>query len=150
MKTLSSSAQTLFSQIFSLVWIAGFGLLAILPWLSHAEAGTPAPAGMKLMFLGIWIGGTLMAYFFALRLKRVRLSGRSLLISNYFNEIQISAEEIAEVTENKWMNNQISIHFRRSTPFGKKITFMPKFRWSGNWLPRTIAEELRGIAAGGN
>ena len=70
-----------------------------------------------------------------LPLKRVRLEGDVLFISNYLREISVPAQTIASVRQNRWWNHRpITVTFRQETEFGAKIVFMPR------WTRRIYAE----------
>jgi hypothetical protein len=84
-----------------------------------------------------------------MRLKRVRLDGSVLRISNYLREIQVPLADIAEVQENRWLNTRpIALIFNHPTLFGSRVLFMPRLRWFlMPWTPHPIAEELRTMLA---
>jgi len=79
-----------------------------------------------LIFLvGLIVG----AFFLAITcfpLKRVRVNGDDLLISNYIKTVKVPVSAIEDVTESLFINiHPVWIHFRHKTEFGKKIMFMP-------------------------
>lgn len=145
--------QTIFTKIFSVIWATGYGLGTIYFWV-HADAmrgqnGEPASGVLKWVLLGTWILGFFMLYWLSFNLKRVRLSGRTLLISNYLKEIRVEGDEIAEVTSIKWLAHQpVTIHFRQRTEFGDRITFMPKIRWLNLGDIHPVVDELRQVSVG--
>ena len=81
-------------------------------------------------------------------LKRVRTDGRNLYISNYFHEITVPLTAVGDVTENRWINiHPVTIHFRRDTEFGRRITFMPTTRMFSSWSSHPVVEELHQAVA---
>jgi hypothetical protein len=61
------------------------------------------------------------------RLKRVRLNGTNLMISNYRYEITVPISDIAHVKQNRLVNlRPVFLKFKRETPFGHTVTFMPR------------------------
>ena len=87
---------------------------------------------------------TAFIYYFAVRLKRVRIDEQALYISNYLTEVRIPLRDVAEISENRWINiHPVTIEFQRETPFGERIVFMPKVRWFAFWSSHPIVAELR-------
>src|SRR5579863_832812 len=84
-----SSAQTFFMKlIFPLFWIAGFGFMALSPFLGRFRDNSDFD-GMKWFFLSVWLLGTVFVYWACVRLKRVRIDNEALYISNYIKEIRV-------------------------------------------------------------
>lgn len=139
-----SSAQTFFMKlVFPPLWAVLFG------WLVLSDRGHPAAAQPPtlLLFL-LWCAGMASMLWMCVPLKRVRMDGKNLYISNYFREIRVPLSAVVEVTENRWFNiHPVTIHFRRPTEFGQRITFMPTARLFTNWSSHPVVEELRQAAA---
>ena len=149
MRTLSSGQTVLLKFLFPVFWIGGFGLGTIALWLapSHARGG-PSPVETKWVFLAAWILGTAFILWISVGLKRVRLDGDTLYISNYMREIGVPLGLVELVSENRWINvRPVTIQFRQPTEFGDKITFIPKARPFGPWNPNPIVAELQALAA---
>ncbi len=67
--------------------------------------------------------------------------------SDYRREIAVPLAEIEDVSENWWMSHHpVTLHLRNDTPFGRKITFIPKFRLSSSRRTQFIVNELRTLA----
>ena len=50
-----------------------------------------------------------------------------LVISNYRDDIRVPASDIARVRQNRLINlRPVTVTFKRPTPFGPAITFMPR------------------------
>jgi hypothetical protein len=81
----------------------------------------------------------------AVPLKRVRIDGRYIYVSNYRKEIAVPLEQIEAVTKNRWVNSQpVTVRFRSATAFGSRITFIPRVQWYGpSWRTHPVVEELR-------
>jgi len=150
MYTTLSSAQTFFMKfVLPPVWITGFGMGAMGLWMGdlHANHGMAPPDFMKWQFLLAWVLGSTFILWSCARLKRVRLDGGRLFVSNYLRESSVPLAMIDEVTENRWLNiRPVTLRFRGATDFGDRICFMPKARWFPFWRPHPIVEELRQLA----
>lgn len=146
MQRTLSSAQTFFMKlIFPPLWAVLFGSL-MLTSRSHHAATLPPMFG-ALPFL-IWCTGIVAMLWMCVPLKRVRTDGRNLYISNYFREITVPLTAVGDVTENRWINiHPVTIHFRRHTEFGKRITFMPTTRMFSSWSSHPVVEELHQAVA---
>src|SRR5262245_59701923 len=75
LETLSSSLTFLYKFIFTSVWSAGFGLGTVVMFLKRQ------PEAMQ--FAAAWAIGTAFLLLTCARLKRVKLDGATLVISNY-------------------------------------------------------------------
>jgi len=75
------------------------------------------------------------------------MDDRALYISNYAKEIAVPLANVAEVTENRWINiHPVTITFHSDTAFGSQIVFMPKTRWFGFWSSHPVVDEIRTAA----
>jgi hypothetical protein len=138
METVSSSLTFLYKFIFPTVWSAGFGIGTVATILSHK------PAAMQ--FAAAWAIGTTFLLLTCAPLKRVKLNGPILVISNYRHDISVPVSEIAAVRQNRLINlRPVTITFRKETPFGNAVTFMPRvsFRFSSE---DDIVTRLRSLA----
>jgi hypothetical protein len=151
MKTLSSAQTLIMKIVFPFIWIIGFGFGTLCLWLGelHGKNGVAAPAFFKWQFLGIWIAGTLFIRWGCVGLKRVRRDSENLYVSNFMKEIAVPLNMIENVTENRWINiHPVTIHFRSTTEFGQKITFMPAMRFMSFWSSHPVVEELKRVSGG--
>jgi hypothetical protein len=147
-----SSAWTFSAKfVFPAVWIAGFGLGTILLWFGGLQYGNNAlpPPQVKFMFLGMWLLGSAFTLWANAGLKRVRLDGGQLLVSNYVREIRIPFSAITDVKQNRWLNSRpITIYFRDATELGDRATFIPKWRIRILfWRMDPVVDELKQLAA---
>jgi hypothetical protein len=141
-----SSRQTPFAKFAWMLWTAGFGGGTLGLWIGSVGANPP-PAPMKWIFLAMWVLGTALFLWLLAPLKKVRIDGTSLYVSNYRREITVPLSEIESVSENWWMNHHpVTIHLRHETPFGRRITFIPQFRLQLFWRSHPIVAELRALA----
>lgn len=144
-KPLSSAQTFIMKFVFPAIWISGFGAGTLALWIGamHGRSGSQPPAEMKWLFLCGWLAGSAFILWFCARLKRVRLDGAILHISNYRREIAVPLTSVDRVTENRWINiHPVTIHFRRTTEFGDAITFMPTARPFGFWSAHPVVAEL--------
>ncbi|OLC37597.1 MAG: hypothetical protein AUH81_05950 [Candidatus Rokubacteria bacterium 13_1_40CM_4_69_5] len=99
------------------------------------------------MFLLATIAGTVFIGRTCIPLKRVRMDDKALYISNYSTEIVVPLANVAEVTENRWLNiHPVTITFHSDTEFGPRVVFMPKRRWFAFWSSHPVVDEIRTTA----
>jgi len=149
MRNLSSARTFWFKVLFPVLWISGFGFGTLMLWLDVIKSndGASPPEEMKWQFLAMWIVGSLFIIWSSGRLKRVRIDSNCLYVSNYLRELTIPLSSISSVTENRWLNiHPVTIHLHHVTEFGRKVTFMPKIRWSWSWSRHPVVAELRQLS----
>jgi len=138
METVSSSLTFLYKFIFTTVWSAGFGLGTVVMFLKRQ------PEAMQ--FAAAWAIGTAFLVLTCARLKRVKLDGATLVISNYRHDTTVPVSEIADVRQNRLINvKPVTITFRKQTPFGSAVTFMPRVSL-GLFSEDDIVTRLRSLA----
>ena len=75
-------------------------------------------------------------------------SGSALVSSTFRETIRVPLRDIAEITENRWLNlHPVTLHLRRPSEFGEEIVFMPKVRPFGLWFSHPVVGELRELVA---
>jgi hypothetical protein len=149
-KFLSSAQTFVLKYVFPPLWIGGFGAGTLALWLGamHSRNGMPLPPVMKWAFLVGWCAGTTFIVWFCRQLKRVRLMGGVLYVSNYWREVAIPLGMVDRVSEIRWINvHPVSLHLRRSSEFGDSIMFIPKTRFFGFSAHPVVAEIEQLIAA---
>lgn len=119
---VSSSLTFFYKFVFTTVWSSGFGIVTILTFVSPNHD----VRAQGWVFAAVWLVGSVFMWGTCGRFKRVRLDGTTLLISNYRKEIRVSTEEIAAVKQTRLINlRPVIVTFKRETPFGHTVTFMP-------------------------
>jgi hypothetical protein len=103
----------------------------------------------EVRVLGVWLLGSAFTLWANAGLKRVRLDGRQLFVSNYVREIRIPFSAITDVKQNRWLNSRpITIYFRDATELGDRATFIPKWRFRILfWRMDPVVDELKQLAA---
>ena len=145
-RTLSSAQTFVMKYVFPTMWISGFGIGTLGLFLGAYHGHNDASPDTKWQFLAAWIAGTAFILWGCARLKRVRVDQSGLLVSNYLKEIRIPFDDIREVSENRWINiHPVTIYFRRSTPFGERVVFMPRVRLF-SWRSHPVVGELQTLA----
>jgi hypothetical protein len=137
-----SSRLTYFTKvIFPIVWIVGFGAATAAMWVSNGM-----PNQTKWAFLAVLIVGALSFWWICAPLKKVRIDGSTLYVSNYLKEIALPLDIVERITENRWVNfRPVTLYFRRFTDFGDKIVFMPKTQIMLPWRSHPVVDEIKRI-----
>jgi hypothetical protein len=118
METVSSSLTFFYKFVFPTVWSGGFGFGTFAMLLNRNPKAVP--------FGAAWAIGTVFLLLACGRLKRVKLDGATLVISNYRRDIAVPVSEIADVRQNRLINlRPVIITFRKETPFGSAVIFKP-------------------------
>lgn len=143
MKTLSSPLTFFSKYVFPVIWVVILGMAVIAP-LANPPGGPPAATDdFTLAFSAAWIAGAVFLFVTCGNIKRVRVEGDKLYISNYLREIAVPLTEIQEVTENRLLNHRpITLHFKTYTGFGRSVRFFPAERrlpWKDNPLVNLLA-----------
>lgn len=151
-RTLSSAQTFIMKYVFPVIWISVFALVTLLMFLSpdamHDTNGGPVNPILKWFFFFATIVGAALIRWLCFPLKRVRMDERSLYVSNYRVEITIPLADVADVTENRWINlHPVTIHLHRETEFGSQIVFMPKIRMFAFWSSHPVVAEIRAAVA---
>lgn len=132
--------------VFPILWISLFGLATLAFWRARGGNGELPPDSAKYVFLAVWVVGSTVILWLCAGLKRVRVDGNDLVVSNYLREIRIPLSDIAGVGENRWINmHPVTIRLKAKSVFGDAVTFMPKTRML-TWRPHPIVAELKQLA----
>jgi len=140
---LSSRMTFVAKFVFPLLWITGFGVGTAAMWTTN-----PSPAawheGGSFSRLA---GGHRLPVWLCVPLKKVRVEGDNLSISNYQKEIMVPLALVDRVSEIRWINiHPVTIYFRSATDFGDKIVFMPKARFALGFSSHRSLPELTQMA----
>jgi hypothetical protein len=137
--------------VFPALWIPLFGLGPFILWsgLARGKHGELPPEAMKYVFAIVWLAGTSFILWVGIQLKRVRIDGSNLYVSDWFHEMVIPMAEIADVKEHKWIKGHpIIILFKRPTACGKSVMFLPILRLAW-WSEHPIVKKLKELAGNG-
>src|SRR5262245_4368865 len=117
MRELSSSLTWFHKFAFPTLWIGGFAIGTLIMFIGPHSLEEEVRE-MRWLFLGLTVIGTLFLYWFCMRLKRVRLSGGALLISNYRTELEVPLRDVEVVSGSLLVKPElIWLRFRRPTAF---------------------------------
>jgi hypothetical protein len=131
--------------VFPTLWIGGFAAATV---FLFSSPGSSPDVPLKWIFLSMTVAGALFIRWACMRLKRVRMDDQALYISNYLREIAVPLSNVAEVTENRWLNDRpVTIRFHSPTEFGSRVVFTPKWRWLAIWSSHPVVEEIRSAVA---
>jgi hypothetical protein len=142
---LSSYATFSYKFVFPCAWIAIFGS-GTLMGLFAPDSGDFAGRGTMLFALVV---GSLLLWWVCARLKRVRLRGETLLVSNYIREIEVPLSEVTGVKQPLyWTSNlrPVTVEFASETRFGRSIVFMPPISFN-LFVESPVARRLRELTA---
>lgn len=118
--------------------------------ISYIDVSMEKPNTFDLIKELYFIGSAIVGYLFLwfdLRSKEVSIEGDFLYVSNFSREIKIPLSEIKKVTEFVFLNHDpVTIHLKNETRFGKKIIFIPTYRYFNFFSSHPIVSELRRIA----
>jgi hypothetical protein len=100
-------------------------------------------------YLLFWLLGSAFFLWFALSIKRVRLSDGAILVSNYLNEWRVPFGLIESVSQNRWVQQRpVTIRLRADVGCGTTVKFLPPhrrflFRF---WKEDPLVSQLRALA----
>ena len=149
-RNLSSAWTVIHKVVFPALWIGAFALGTSCLFLSEprTRSGASPPPEMRWVFLVATVLGSVVLYWFGMRLKRVALDGDRLIISDFGREMEVPLRDVERVTGSILMHPElIWLHFRRPTEFGTKIVFMPPARFLGGYSRHPLVAELRALVA---
>ena len=144
MRTISSDLTFLSKLVLPTLVIGGFASSTLFMFIApDAFEGNWDAREMRWYFLaGTLVKGAVL-YWYCLRLKRVKLDGAVLLISNFRKQVAVPLHEVERVSGSILINPElIWLHFRRPTDFGTKIVFMPKLRPFPGFRHHPLVKEL--------
>ena len=133
--SISSEMTFVYKFIFTPIWTVLFGVGAIATQFSKA--------GPDLLFLLVWIVGSLTLFLFCGRLKKVWMVEDNLYISNYFREIKVPLLDVKTVSESLLLSPRIiKLQFENETSFGRSIVFMPPIQIFLFFRSHPLADQL--------
>lgn len=100
-----------------------------------------------LLFIFIFLFNAAIFGWLALKVKRVEVDAEHLYVSDYRKEVRIPLEEIVDVTEMRWVQpHWVTVHLTRPSDFGKKIVFVPPWRFGAFWTKNELVGDLKELA----
>lgn len=135
MRTLSSNLTFFWKFIFPVLWFAGSGYATFAAF----TAGHGVAQNDKWFSLASWPLGCFVCFCLQVfRLKRVRMDGEFLDISNYVTEAKVPLRDVRMVsvltirsssargTSEMVLKPFAVVEFQGQTPFGKRVVFMAR------------------------
>ena len=145
-RTLSSAQTFLVKYLLSALWIVGFGAGLIFLFVKGSSFQDRSLSEEQWKWLVAWIFGSVLIWWFCIRLKRVRMDDEALYISNYLVEIRVPLQNVVDISENRWVNSHpVTLKFQGKTRFGSSIVFMPKMPWFALFRSHPVVNEI-GVA----
>ena len=144
---LSGAILTVLNKlILPTVWLAV--LTGILLWKIYSTGSFAVAAGFRVLAVLVLLA-TAFGIWLTLRLEKVGYSGQWLVVSNYWREERIAFDDVEAVEPVWWYRGRmVRVRFRRETPFGDTVYYLPK--WGPiRCLWAAPDEELREILASG-
>lgn len=142
LEDLSSRLTFAYKFVLPALWIGVFALVTCLMFVSVDAALREA----RWLFLGATLLGSAVWYWAGMRIKRVSLTGREFVISNYRRTIRVPFHAVERASSSVLMNPElIWLHFRRPTEFGSRIVFMPRQRFLGRYARHPLAQRLNDL-----
>jgi hypothetical protein len=123
---LSGEFLTFLNKIvLPILWFAV--LLGVPLWVLATIGQISVASGFRFI-VAFFLIATVPLTWLTLHLQRVGYSGRTLVINNYLREAKISFEDVDAVEPVWWYRGRlVRIRFKRRTPFGSLVYYMPKW-----------------------
>ena len=149
---LSSRLTPFWKFCFPLLWGVGLGVGTFAAWF-HPESWRDGGSSMERWgSLVMWLFGTPLVSWHAMRLRRVRRVHNGLTISNYRREVWVPFEAIGDVTMDRGRKGAVSITvtFLCDTALGRQAIFQPRMGWADDIVfdLRTLALRSRSAGSG--
>ena len=153
-RDLSSGWTFIVKYVGPGIWIPMVGLQVVSAYLLpdrviYTGARGPALHLAASNVLIFWLLGSALFLWLALPIKRVRLSDRAILVSNYFHEWRVPFALIESVSQSRWIQNRpITIHLRADVGCGTSFKFLPPRRTFlfRVWREDPVVAHLRELA----
>jgi hypothetical protein len=132
-RTISSGKTFIIKIIFPLLWLAMILVLVVFLFLGeryfHVTFNGPLPIPIRWVIVGSQIIIFMIIWLPSRKLKRVRMDEQFLYISNYWKEIKVPLQEVADVKSTWWDISGVTVTLRNPTLIGSRIHFMVPFHW---------------------
>jgi len=148
MRKLISSQSTFFYKIiFTTMWIGMFSLGTLLMWFGVSNGNgelDPEINESKWICLVVTIIGTIIIYWYCMRLKKVEVDEEGFHVSNYLKTITIPVHDLEDVSGSIFIVPElIWLKFKQTTEFGYKIVFIPPLRLFGGFNEHPLVSQLK-------
>lgn len=140
MEEISSPATFLVKFGLTATWIGGYGVVTAVIVMSS----DPFDRALRPQLFLMWLLTSFVFWYAVGRVKRVRLDGDHLLISNYLKEVRLPASMLKDVCDYRGRMRTIVLTFGEDTPFGRRVAFIPVTTRGVGVHP--VVERLRTIA----
>ena len=141
-RVISSRLTAFYKFVFPVLWIGLFAVITTAMFVVPDERAGEL-RDLRWIFAAATIAGAGFIYWFGMRLKRVALAERSLIVSNYVEEADVSFTDVERVSGSVLLSPELVwIHLRRPSTFGRKIVFMPRMRMFQGFSRHPIVAEL--------
>lgn len=111
--------------VLPILWFAI--LLGVPPWVFATMGQISIASGFRFIVAFVLLA-TVPLIWLTLHLQRVGYSGRNLVINNYRRQSEIPFEEVEAVEPVWWYRGRmVRIRFKRRTPFGSLVYYIPKW-----------------------
>ena len=123
---LSGAFLTFLNKIvLPVLWFAI--LLGVPLWVLATMGQISVASGFRFIVAFVLIA-TVPLTWLTFHLQRVGYSGKNLVISNYLREARIPFDDVEAVEPVWWYRGRlVRIRFKRRTPFGSLVYYMPKW-----------------------
>jgi hypothetical protein len=149
MRDLSSAWTFFYKFVFPTLWIGMFAFVTLLMFIvPDSFEGNQDVRETRWFFVGATVVGGAFIYWACMRLKKVRLDGDTLVVSNYLHQIEVPLRDVESVSGSVFVSPElIWLHLRRPGPMGDKLVFMPKLRFSLRLFRHPLVAELRSLTS---
>jgi hypothetical protein len=150
---LSSGLTGLYKYLFLPVWSGVFGWGTFLLF-TRPETVTfngdkgGAPPGIEWVFLALWLLGTLVLTWLAVRLRWLRAYGNALYAGHFGREVPIQMDKVVSTTELWGRPLMIRIVYRGIDGRHRTVWFMPEFAWPSGKVDEHLLADLRALGSG--
>ena len=140
---LSGVVQTFTSKVvMPTLWVAALVGLPLWVWATRGRISVRPDAQFIVWFALI---ATVPLAWFTWHLQLVGYRGRQLVVANFWREASIPFEDVKSVETVLWYRGRlVRIRFRRETPFGTMVYYMPKWGAWRAWFSNP-EDELRAV-----
>jgi hypothetical protein len=123
---LSGAILTFLNKVvFPTLWLTVMAWVSIWVFVTHGRISITRGFGFIVLFV---VASTVVMMWMSLHLQLVGYHGRELLIANYRREARVPFDQVAAVEPVWWYRSRlVRIRFKRSTPFGSSVYYLPKW-----------------------